>query len=217
MTYEEDYQKIRDLLLQLHSRIIKQLSREDMLTSARHLGMLRKKTFMFNNETEVAILSDYQVYSYRPRGISMVGQFLNMKRSTLDPFAIEMLEAMSRTRYSIYVIDQIQSGKGVTTTDLFRRDSLFLADRGLSATAEPEMAFAMRLIVFDDFAIQTGAGVPVDQDLVLKPDIVKALEKFMPPLVDGKFSFTAEQDARLARILMTAAIQHGYTGNIEYA
>ena len=217
MKYEEDYQRIRELLRQLHTRIIKQLSREDMLTSARHLGMLHKKTFMFNNETEIAVLSDYQVYSYRPRGINMAERFLNLKRSTLDPFAIELLEAMSRARYSIYVVDQVQSGKGVMTTDLFRRDSLFVADRGLSTTAEPEMAFAMRLIVFDDFAIQTGAGVPVDQDLLLKPDVVKALEKFMSPSVDERFNFTPELDAKLARILMTAAIRYGYTGGIEYA
>jgi hypothetical protein len=217
MTYEEDYQKIRDLLSELHMKIMKQLSRDDMQTTARHLGLLHKKTFVFNNEAEISVLSDYQVYSYRPHGISMVERYLRAKRKSLDPFTLELLEAMSRARFSIYVTGKAQKGKGLVVTDTFRQDSLFLADRSLSASCEPERAFALRLIVFDDFAIQTGAGIPLDFDLFEHEAVEDGLNKCLPDPVDEKYNFTPEQESQLARTIMAGCIRHGYTEHIRYS
>jgi hypothetical protein len=177
MTYEHDYQKIRDLLPALHMKVIKQLSGDDFNTGARHLGMLHKRTIMFNNETEIAILSDYQVYSYRPHGISMVERYLKSKRSSLNPFTVELLEAMSRARFSIYLAGKAQKGKGLAVTDAFRQESFFLADRSLSTSSEPDMLFVLRLITFDDFAIKTGAGILIEPALLKRPDVVDALNK----------------------------------------
>ena len=216
MIYEEDYQKIRDLLPALHMKIIKQLSGNDINTCARHLGMLHKRNIIFNNETEIAVLSDYHVYSYRPHGISMVERYLKAKRNSLDPLTVELLEAMCRARFSVYVTGEAQKGKGVNVTDGFRQDSFFLADRSLSASAEPEMALALRLIVFDDFAIQTGAGIPVDHNLFSHKDVEDGLNKCLPDSVDGKYHFTPEQESRLARTIISGCIRHGYTQRIRY-
>jgi hypothetical protein len=216
MTYEEDYQKIRDLLPALHMKIIKQLSRDDMNTSGRHLGMLHKKTFVFNNQTEIAVLSDYQVYSYRPHGISMVERYLKAKRNSLYPFTVELLEAMCRARFSIYMTGEAQKGKGLAVTDAFRHESFFLADRSLSTSSEPDMLLVLRLITFDDFAIQTGAGILIEPALIKRPDVVDALNKYLPEPEGEKFYFTPEQESKFARAILVACIRHGYTEHIRY-
>ena len=106
---------------------------------------------------------------YQPRGMSMVERYLKLKRNSLDPFTVELLEAMSRARFSIYMTGRVQKGKGVMVTDAFRQDSFFLADRNLSTNSWPDTALlllTLRLIIFDDFAIQTGAGIPIDSALL---------------------------------------------------
>ena len=216
MIYEQDYQKIRNLLPALHMKVIKQLSGDDINTSARHLGMLHKRTIMFNNETEIAVLSDYQVYSYRPRGISMVERYLKAKRNSLDPFTVELLEAMSRARFSIYLTGKAQKGKGLAVTDAFRQESFFLADRSLSTSSEPDMLLVLRLITFDDFAIQTGAGILIEPALLKRPDVVDALNKCLPDPEDGKFRFTPEQESKFARAILTACIRHDYTKHMRF-
>lgn len=216
MRYEEDYQKIRDLLPLLHMRIIKQLSRDDMHNSARQLGMLHKKTLVFNNETEISILSDYQVYSYRPRGISMVERFLNLKRSTLDPFTLELLEAMVHAQFSVFMTGEAQKGIGLTVQDVFRQESFFLVDRSLSTSSEPDMVLVLRLILFDGFAIQTGAGIVTEPALFKYPDVANDLNRYLPDPVDGRFLLNPEQESKFAKIILAACIRHDYTKHMEY-
>ena len=123
---------------------------------------------------------------------------------------------MSRARFSLYVTGEALKGKGVKVTDAFRQDSLFLADRNLSTSSKPESAYALRLIVFDDFAIQTGAGIPVDFNLFSHKDVEDGLNKCLPEPVDGEYHFTPEQESRLARTIMAGCIRHGYTEHIRY-
>jgi hypothetical protein len=97
--------------------------------------------------------------------------------------------------------------------DALCQGSFFLADRSLSTSSEPDMLLVVRLITFDDFSIQTGAGILIEPALFKQPDVVNVLNK----LVDGKFRFTPKQESKFARAILAACIRHDYTKYMRYA
>ncbi len=90
-----DWAAIREQLPPLHHAILALLSRQDLLTGGRHLGLLRKKTLVFDSESGSTILADCQVYSYRPRGFNTAELYLRLNRERLAPLPLALLERMS--------------------------------------------------------------------------------------------------------------------------
>ena len=218
MKYEDDFLRIRELLPELHKRIQRQLPPKYMTAAGRDLGLLKNKTFIFENETETAVFSDYLLYSYQPHGLSMVRRYLNLNRGQLDAFSVALLEAMTASRYSLYAVKEIVSGKGAMVADLLRKESYFLGDRNLSRSEDPlDMVIAMRLIFFDDFAIQSGGAIPVERDLLDIPEFVHLMAKLVPkPLLGDFLHLTPAQEAKFAQGVMSICLRKGYTDYIVY-
>ena len=88
-----------------------------------------------------------------------------------------LLEAMVASRYSLYMIQETVPAKGAMVTDMLRQDSFLLADRALSRSGTPGMMFAMRLIFFDDFAIQSGAAIPISDHLTSGDSVMTPIRR----------------------------------------
>jgi hypothetical protein len=71
-------------------------------------------------------------------------------------------------------------------------------------------------ITFDDFAIQTGAGILIVPALLKCPDVVDALNRCLPDPIAGKYHFTPEQGSKFARAILAASIRHDYTKHVRF-
>ena len=72
-----DFAAIREQLPPLHHAILKLLSRQDLFTCGRHLGLLRKLCVRQRSRKHDP---DYQTYSYRPRGFNTAELYLRVNR-----------------------------------------------------------------------------------------------------------------------------------------
>jgi len=208
-----DHAIVLDAMRDLHTAILKVPCREDMLTCGRHLGLLHKKTFVFNNEAETAILADYRIYSYRPRGFNTAELFLRLNRDRLDVFSQALLARMSAAQYSLFVIDSVEKNSTLWVSDLLLGSRSLLVDNGLSMSGRPGQAFAAHIAAFDDYSRQTGGMLPVDANLLNDKAVVRSIAAMM----DGGVSKTDPvARSKMARAIISASIRLGFTENIAY-
>ncbi len=208
-----DFAAIREQLPPLHHAILKLLSRQDLFTCGRHLGLLRKKTFVFDNEAESMVFADYQIYSYRPRGFNTAELYLRLNRERLAPLPLALLERMSAALYTIFRVESLEEN-GVRISDLLLGTQTLLLDRNLARSGAVGMGVAAHLLTFDDFALQSGGMLPVDADLLGNDPSSIRLFKAMQE--DGTKQTDPAARAKLARTVIAAAIRHGYTSRIQY-
>ncbi len=213
---KSDYSNIRSALVELHKRIFKLASDDDLKTTARHLGLLHKKTLDFKNECEVDILWDYLIYSYRPRGFNMAEKYLRINRNRLDDLSLALLGRMSEACYSVLWAKEVVRKGELMVCDLFQKTSFTILDKGLSESLKPGHAFSGNILKFDDFIMQTGASLPVDRDLFRDNEILQVVEKFARDPSTDSFVLHQADCAKLARATISAAIRLGYTDNVKY-
>lgn len=206
----ENYADIRRTVGQLHVEILKLTSRSDMHICGRHLGILRNKVLIFNNDIESHMLFDYLVYAYRPNGINMAELYLRTNRQRLDALRIDLLERMSNCLYLFLIAQSVGPGNSLQVLDVVRNKPLTLVDKSLSTNTEPGQAFGTHVIELGDFSIQTGAITGVDRGLMNADELVAAWAKW------GKAKeYTTKISAKMAQAAMSAAIRLGYTENVR--
>jgi uncharacterized protein YecA (UPF0149 family) len=88
----------------------------------------------------------------------------------------EILEAWCKARFSLYGALRVVPGVGVYVRDLLRQDDeILVVDRGLALSREG-FVLACRLVFFPEFAITTGAGIPIAEPAALQT-ILEALSR----------------------------------------
>src|SRR5262245_1072146 len=70
------YQQMRQVGMQLNSRLVKMLSKEEIHEGAEKLGLLRKNILVLNNEDEMAVLMDYCLHDVRRQGKNPIERYL---------------------------------------------------------------------------------------------------------------------------------------------
>jgi hypothetical protein len=206
--------RVFEALRDLHHAILQRFNRKDIHNCGRHLGLLKQKTLIFDNEAELAVFSDYQVYSYRPRGFNAAEFYLRTNRERLGAFEQALLARMSAAQYSLLRVDSVEERDIVHATEMLTGTARVLADRALAESARPGLAIAAHLLVLDDYSKQTGGAVPIDANLLNDPQV----ERAMAPMMAGAVPLTdAAARAKMARAVISAAIRLGYTSRVAYA
>jgi hypothetical protein len=210
-----DYAAIRVMLTALHHKILNLHKHDDIVTCARHLGLRHKKELYFNNEYETAVLADYMVYSYRPRGFNLAELYLRLNRTALDDRQIDLLTRMSAAHYAILRIDAVEGEGVLKVTDTLSDKSFRLADNGLSQSLQPKQVVAAHIIDFGDFSIQTGAVLPVNYELLIEEEVRRIVTMIKVKQTENAARVAPELSAKLARAVMSAAVRLGLTDVCE--
>jgi hypothetical protein len=155
------YRRLRPVRLRLNNELVGRLSRDAFNEGASKLGMLRGKTFFFENEDETSVMMDYCIYNVYHKGRNAVEQYLC--DSPPDPDSDEMacLRAMQQATYSLVVVLRVEPGIGCHVRNLFTEETRLLTDFGFAATAQPGALMATRLLDFGDFVTTSGAALPL--------------------------------------------------------
>lgn len=212
-----EYPRIRATLMDLHHQMLRLPNKDDVSTCARHLGLWHKKNVVFNNNSEVSLLANYQVYAYRPRGFNLAELYLRLNRASLDEFRVELLTRMSAAHFAVLKVEAVGKNETLRVIDVLRRDTLTLVDQGLSSSLCANQAIAGHLLDLGDFSIQTGAMVPADRELLRAEEPMRVLTAIGGPAEGGAFRITPGDGAKLARAVVAAAIRQGYTEHVHYS
>lgn len=155
------YKHLRALGRKLNHKMVERLGKDVLHEGGRKLGILQKGVLVFDSEDESAVLMDYCLYDVRRNGRNAIEQYL--VDSPPDPESDEMvcLRAMQHAVYSLFIVESVIPGFGLTVQDLLSNDTILIADIGLGSSAQPGLVFASRLLFHEGFAMTGGAGVPV--------------------------------------------------------
>ncbi len=180
------YQKLRAAGRNLNDKLVKRLSKDMLHEGAKKLGILRRGVLVFNSEEESNVLMDYCIYDVRRNGRNAVEQYLI--DSPPDPDSEEMvcLRAKQHAIYSVFVVETVHRGIGVTVRDLLSNQTPLVVDVGFGSTAQPKVAIASRLLFQEEFAMTSGAALPfgmLSEDQ--RHEFAATLSQVLAPAEDG--------------------------------
>ena len=168
------YKHLRSVGRDLSNKLVERLSMDVINEGARKLGILQGGTLVFDSEDESCVLMDYCIYNVRRRGRNAVEQYL--MDSAPDPDSDEMvcLRAMQKAIYSLFIVESVERGLGMTARDLWSNETMLIVDMGLGSTAKEGVLFASRLLFHDGFSMTGGAVLPIgvppasERDTIMK-------------------------------------------------
>lgn len=207
-----DYPEIRHRMMDLHSKIFRKLTKEDIKTCGKHLGIWYQKTLMVQNENEMDLFTDYAIYAYRPLGFNMAEKFLRLFSKEADAYELELLRHMSQAHYAIYQVEETNGTDSLKVVDVFSKVIYRLVDHQLAKTARQGMILAGYLIDFDGFWIQTGGTVLLSKELLQAEQVKRIIDR----IVDNEVSYYLNKPAngaKLAKAIFSATFSVGETAN----
>jgi len=202
------YQHLRTVGRNLNNKLVTRLSKDVLDEGGRKLGILRDGTFVFDSEDETSVLMDYCLYDVRRQGRNTIEQYLIDSPPAPESDEMTCLRAMQRAIYSLFVVESVERGLGVTVQNLLSNEVLLVVDMGFGSTAQPGLVFASRLLPHDGFSMTGGAALPIS---VLPTDQRDAMTKELlattAPDDDGYFDPAP---------LIRACLSEGCSSHVQY-
>ncbi len=211
------YRRFRAIATRLNSRLMHYLPEDALEDGARDLGFLKNGDLEFDTKDETSVLMDYCIYNIVHQDRNSLQNYLaqNPPREGTDDALV--LDAMSNSWYSLFVIEAVESGCGVRVRDLLRQTEHLLIDMNLSRSAERGFMLASRAMPFDGFIMSTGAGLPMDSTAEDVDELMGKLHKTLFAKNIASFSqLTPQQEKELARSIITYALSLGASTQMRY-
>lgn len=158
----EEYAALRERSRALNHLATKDLSRDEMGEAARRLRLLDPAGRMvFDNEHDVAVLSDFCLYEEKRHGQPVYTCFLR-KDPPMDPQGATVQQAVESSWVGLIRVERI-TPEGLVVRDLLEpnRPPVVLVDLGLIQSARPGVAILGRLMPTPRFAMLAGWGYVV--------------------------------------------------------
>ena len=209
------YRRFRKLGVQLNHKLVKTLSKEALHEGGRKLGILQNGTLVFDNEDQMSILMDYCIHNVWIDGTNAVHRYFEQSPPRDGSDEMVLLTSMLEGYYSLIEVIRTEPGAGLTVRDHLRGSTHFLADIGMSSTAESGHVFATRLFSLEEqgFVMTGGAGL-----LVTKPALVgitRGLDRRFGTKTDfARLTPTEESD--LAALVIRTCLEAGMGSRIAY-
>ncbi len=203
------YKLIREIGRKLNSLLTKRLPKDVIDEGARKLGILHKGILVFDSEDEMAVLMDFCLYNVRRAGCNAVERLLQESPPPEGSDEREILHAMARAWYSLFLIEEVVPGQGVQGLDLLHDEGVFIVDISLSRSARMGDVIATRVIPFVDFAMTSGAGLPLIGKEMAEP-FVEGLKKGIAVRV------SPEEEAEFAAKVLRTCLRNGASAQVRY-
>lgn len=210
-----DYPEIRRRGINLHSKIFRKLTSQDIKTCAKHLGVWQHKVLTLKNDTEVDLFTDYAIYGYQPHGFNLAEKFLRLFHKEADSFELALLQHLRSAHYTICQIEETNGTDRLKVIDLFSKEIYPLVDYQLAKSAYPGLMLAGYLVDFNGFAMMTGGAVQASQDILQTDEVAMIIDQIDDDQLTT-FLNNPVNGAKLAKAILSATFRLGKTGNIQY-
>jgi len=203
------YRRLRAVSRAHNNAVLQAVPKKVLIHWGKRLGLVRRKTFIFEGEEELSLLADLAVYSARPGKAAPVERYRKTKSYAAGSTEAVMLDAMCDWRFSLFVVRRPHRTAGLVLYDLFRQEDVWLMDEGLEKTAPAGMALASRVTKPDAFHMTTGAALPLGE-----ADLEETAALFSDgganPFVDGG------RNVKFVETVYRAAVTHSLLTGIRY-
>ena len=210
------YRRLRQVGIELNNKLLDNLPKNATDEGGKKLGILERKTLVFDTEDEIAVLMDFCIHDVRRNGMNAVERRLAETPPAADSDEIVLLQALRQARFSLVVVEATEPGVGVHVRDLLRDEPLFLVDVGFSRSAAVGLMLAARFMAPDGIGMTTGAPLPVG---MLSPDerdrFLRGMKASFPRMDLGNPS--QEESSEFAAVVIRECLRLGAAERIEYA
>jgi hypothetical protein len=207
------YGQLRKAGIALNTKLARQVPKAAVPECGKKLGLFKAGTLIFNNDDEVGILYDYCFHHYRRAGKNVIERYLEQFPPAPDSVETILLQAMLKSRYSVFRVEEINPHMGAALRDLITDETLNLMDIGLSETGSPGIILVGRILPLEDFHISSGTLIPL-AELVCEQSITPIIRKF---LHDGAPKshplFSPAQEATFTAQLIRVSLHAGGEDN----
>jgi hypothetical protein len=212
----ETYRRIRPLGMQLNQQLLRHIDKSTMQKVGKELGLFKRGTFIFGSEEETNVLADFCIlFADGPH--APITRLQRSESFTPDSDEMQILEAMQRAVYSVFVFDEID-GKGIIKAhDYLTRNTIVLIDQGLSATAMPDFALATNLIpIPGTTAFMTGgAALPLHiKDEGGKQEVSAIIARFHS-FAEEEGGLSRKRQRLFAKQLIRTLLRHNAMEHME--
>ena len=194
------YRRLRELSRKHGDAIIERLPKKTVLHWGKRIGLVRRKTFIASTMEEMTLGFDLAVYSTRSGKISPVERYRRSSKFAVGSEDDLMLDAMCRSRFSLFLVKRRHLATGLILEDLLRQEEVWLMDEGLEQSAPDGTVFASRATKPDAFHMTTGAPIPMTLDAI--KNVAAVFPSPDASLADGA-------DAKFVETVYRSAIDHG--------
>lgn len=181
----QHYEHMRETTSNLCKRAMDNSDKKNFVDAGKVLGLWHNGTFIFNNESEMAVLLDYYMLHHYEKGTNQLYRFFAAKKSELSNSEAQALDAMLDAKFRIFVVKQPLSDGGVIVTDIISQEDLLLIDKCLSKMAQSLLEdgnilmFGATLIEFQYYVMTSGSPILMTKELAseLTPYLTTFAEK----------------------------------------
>jgi|GEM_PF-5955057 len=204
----EAYQALRAELTELTEQILPKLSKKILKQVSRKLHLNRLHLHDDEVEDVNLVAVDYALYHARPDGQTLFEAHFEAHPPTPGSPQEHLRDGLRRYRYTFLEIDAVQKGVGVEVHDLIYDEPFLLKDLNLSKSGKEGMFVASGLLFLGDYAMSTGAMLPLSQSAV--EYLVEEIDAQFGPLEDLQLGdFSARQANNLAALIIREALREG--------
>ncbi|MDZ7361277.1 MAG: hypothetical protein ONB46_11200 [candidate division KSB1 bacterium] len=160
---KSDYVHYRKLGKELNHRVTQMVTRYELESAARSLGMLVRGVIVFDSEDEGGTLMDRAFYDLRRGNKNVIARFIGANPpESFSEDEKRLLEGMSKAWFSLFQVNAVNLHESsILLEDLIKPSQpLKLFDINLSQTLSVNLFFATRLIPIDDWHMTGGVGYP---------------------------------------------------------
>lgn len=204
------YRRLRAIQTEHHTRALDLVSGPAMLEQARRIGLAFGRSLVAESMDELTLAFDLALYTAPPKRSRAIDRYA--KSARLEPGSDEaiMLDAMRKTRFSVWRLARRHETVGLVLTDLMRESEAWLVDENLERSITEDACFAGRLTTPDLFSMTSGVIVPVDE--ILLEDVLDEVG----PRLKGDLAEIAE-DRRFATAIYRFALEDGLMDHVRFA
>ncbi|MCX5653937.1 MAG: SEC-C metal-binding domain-containing protein, partial [Planctomycetota bacterium] len=207
------YKRMRSLGRELNNCLPEYVPKEGIEAAGRKLGLWVRGTLVFDNEDQACVLFDHAIHGCFKDGKNAVDRYVAEQAPAPGSDEEVLLAAMRRTFFSLFRVEEVVKGVGTRVLDIFQDREYFLADVNFSLVAAVGRTLASRVILFEDFIMTTGAGLPVDLDAM--KEVARYIEKMAKARQDES-GMTREENAEMAAELIRLCLGSAGAPPIEY-
>lgn len=193
------YRRLRKISRNHGNEVLDRVPKKTLLDWGKRLGLVRRKAFIADGIEEMTLAFDLAVYSARPGKTPPIELYRRTAGFPAGGDEAVMLDAMSRSRFSLFVVKRRHAAAGLVLEDLFQRREIWLMDAGLEITAPEGLAIASRVIEPDAFHMTTGAAVPISPEAL--EDVASNF-----PFTDGDASLKEGTNVKFIEAVYRAAV-----------
>ncbi len=210
----ERYLQLRERSRELHNAIIGTIDSKLMEECAKRLGLMRRGTFVFENEEEMAVWMDYCVYDHLRAGRNAVQRYFALHPPQPGTDDELMAAAMCQAVYRLLSIEGVWRGVGVEVLDVATQEAFLVTDIGLSRTAQRGFLMATRILHVGNIWMTTGAGIPLQPETMLQ--LMAEAGRFEARLERFKTRPGRESDVDFSTWLIRACLRTQATQCVNY-